>query len=133
LARPAFSLRGDVVSDNLTGLVWCRDANLAEFPLTWQGAFDFIAGLNRKKIFGFADWRLPNRHELLRLMDYQTTKPPLLSDHPFTNVRDEYWSSTTSVFEPAWAWALSLHKGAVGVSLKQGRHFYVWPVCDSSG
>jgi hypothetical protein len=32
--KPRFSLRDDVVTDNLTGLIWCRDASLAEFPFT---------------------------------------------------------------------------------------------------
>ena len=41
------------------------------------------------------------------------------------------WSSTTSMFEPDWAWALYLAKGAVGVGQKWGAHFYIWPVCDT--
>lgn len=32
--EPRFILRDDEVTDNLTGLIWCRDASLAEFPLT---------------------------------------------------------------------------------------------------
>ncbi len=31
--EPRFELHGDEVMDCLTGLVWCRNANLAEFPL----------------------------------------------------------------------------------------------------
>ena len=48
----------------------------------------------------------------------------------FAQIRESYWSSTTSMFEPDWAWALYLEKGAVGVGQKSGRHFHVWPVCD---
>ena len=36
----------------------------------------------------------------------------------------------TSAFEPDWAWALYLDKGAVGVGQKAGAYFHVWPVCD---
>jgi hypothetical protein len=48
--------------------------------------------------------------------------------HPFSDVRDVYWSSTTSLFEPDWAWALYLDKGAVGVGQKRQARFYVWAV-----
>jgi hypothetical protein len=34
------------------------------------------------------------------------------------------------MFEPDWAWALYLTKGAVGVGQKKGAHFSVWAVCD---
>jgi hypothetical protein len=47
-------------------------------------------------------------------------------------VRAAYWSSTTSAFEPDWAWALYLDNGAVGVGQKRGRHFNVWAVADAS-
>jgi hypothetical protein len=52
--------------------------------------------------------------------------PALPDRHPFLNVLDTYWSSTTSAFEPDWAWAMYLKKGAIGVGEKGGRHFFVW-------
>jgi hypothetical protein len=45
-------------------------------------------------------------------------------------MQDVYWSSTTSLFEPDWAWALYLNKGAVGVGQKAQAHFHVWAVRD---
>jgi hypothetical protein len=59
--------------------------------------------------------------------------PALPEGHPFTHVREGYWSSTTSMFESDWAWALYLTKGAVGVGQKRGAHFSVWAVRDASG
>ena len=41
---PRFELLDDVVVDRLTGLVWTRNANMAEFPLAWQEALDFSLG-----------------------------------------------------------------------------------------
>lgn len=43
---------------------------------------------------------------------------------------DVYWSSTTSLYEPDWAWALYLDKGAVGVGQKTQAIFHVWIVRD---
>ncbi len=46
----------------------------------------------------------------------------------FEALRPAYWSSTTSLFEPDWAWVLYLDAGAVGVGQKKGAHFHVWAV-----
>jgi hypothetical protein len=64
------------------------------------------------------------------MMDCGSYNPALPAGCPFEGVQEAYWSSTTSMFEPDWAWALYLIKGAVGVGEKQGAHFHVWPVCD---
>jgi hypothetical protein len=42
-----------------------------------------------------------------------------------SDIQDGYWSSTTSTYEPDWAWALYLDKGAIGVGQKRGKHFHV--------
>jgi len=68
---PRFDVRGDEVMDRLTGLIWCRSANLAEFPLTWQEALDFVAAMNRGQRFGQRDWRMPNRRELRSFLHMQ--------------------------------------------------------------
>ena len=81
--NPRFSQENETVLDHLTGFTWSRDANLGGFPMPWQEAIAFIAGMNRRKWAGFDDWRLPNRRELRSLMSYQTKKPPLPEGHPF--------------------------------------------------
>jgi len=106
---PRFQQNGDVVLDRLTGLVWTQNANLAEFPLTWQEALKFIGEMNPKGVFGFDDWRLPNRRELRSLMSHQTRKPALPEGHPFTNVfLGWYWTSTTAAINPAYAWYIHM-------------------------
>ena len=87
-----------------------------------EEAFEAVTDLNRR--------RLPNINELESLVDCSTHSPALLHGHPFGNVREGYWFSTTSMFEPDWAWALYLTKGAVGVGQKKDEHFSVWAVCD---
>jgi len=64
------------------------------------------------------------------LVDSSTHSPALPGNHPFAEVREVYWSSTTSFYEPDWAWALYLEKGALGVGVKANRTFHAWPVCD---
>ena len=121
-----FSIAEDFVIDHLTGLCWRRDASLTAAPASWREALAAAAELNGGGDAGL--WRLPNINELEYLVDCENAAPALPREHPFLNLRDFYWSSTTSAFEPDWAWALYLDKGAVGVGGKRGRHFFVWAV-----
>ena len=94
-----FTNEGEIVRDQLTGLRWLKNANTAEFPVTWQEALDHIAVMNREQRAGHADWRLPNRRELRSLMAFDTRKPALPAGHPFEKVfLSWYWTSTTSEF-----------------------------------
>lgn len=93
--------------------------------MTWHEALAAVAHLNAETDAG---WRLPNINELESLTDCAAANPALPQDHPFAQVRDVYWSSTTSLYEPDWAWALYLDKGAVGVGQKSQARFQVWPV-----
>lgn len=118
------------IHDLLTGLCWSHHADITRGAVNWQEALDNVARLNQRQ--GRGGWRLPNINELESLVDCSTSRPALPAAHPFQHVREGYWSSTTSLFEPDWAWALYLDKGAVGVGQKVGKHFHVWPVQDAS-
>jgi len=125
---PRFVAQGDVVLDELTGLTWTRNANLAGFPLSWREALDFLADLNRKPAFGFSDWRLPNRRELRSLISHQTRRPALPEGHPFRDVfAAGYWSATTAVISPAHAWTVDMDGGRMFYGGKD-QSFMVWPV-----
>lgn len=126
---PRFIRQSDTVVDRLTGLAWLRHACVTRDPVNWTEALTAVAELNRGDSGATAaHWRLPNINELESLVDCATHTPALPRDHPFEDVQAGYWSSTTSAFEPDWAWALYLGKGAVGVGQKRDKHFYVWAV-----
>ncbi len=128
--EPRFDLRGDEVVDGLTGLIWCRNANLAEFPLTWQEALDFVATMNLEQRFGQRDWRMPNRRELRSLLSLQTKLPALPERHPFINVFNGwYWTSTTAAIGPAHAWYVALDGARMFYGGKD-QSFMLWPVRD---
>ncbi len=125
---PRFEQKGETVSDRLTGLVWTQNAGLAEFPVTWQEALDFIAGINRDQAFGYSDWRLPNRRELRSLMSHQTRKPALPESHPFRNVFSGwYWTSTTAAINTAYAWYVHMEGARMFYGGKE-QFFLLWPV-----
>jgi hypothetical protein len=126
---PRFETQADgTILDRLTGLLWWPSADLAEAPVSWEDALASIAALNQAS--DRPRWRLPNINELESLVDCSRYGPALPSRHPFSELRDIYWSASTSLYEPDWAWALYLDKGAVGVGQKSFARFHVWAVAD---
>jgi hypothetical protein len=109
------------VLDRLTGLVWHRDADICRGAVSWADALEAVAALE-------GPWRLPNVNELESLVDCSRSAPALPAGADFSGVCDTYWSSSTSLFEADWAWALYLERGGIGVGQKRGRHFHVWAV-----
>ena len=118
----------NVVTDNLTGLVWSEDANLDGLR-TWANSLTYTNDLT---VCGFADWRLPNSKELFSLIDRSKQGPALPTGHPFTNVQsalnDLYWSSTTYAFNPTGAWTIDMILGGLTTPLDKDSPAFVWPV-----
>jgi hypothetical protein len=128
---PRFTDHGNgTVTDNLTGLMLTKNANLLNGYRTWQQALDYVAGMNAGTYpnFGYHDWRLPNRKELFSLIDHSRYDPALPADHPFYNVQAGfYWSSTTPADYPAYVWVITMWDGRVIYDYKS-TYYYVWPV-----
>lgn len=123
-----FLPQGGVVLDKLTGLVWSRDANPAEYPLTWPEALYWVDRINDEQMLGFRDWRLPNRRELRSLISHQSKRPALPANHPFVNLFSNwYWSSTTAAVSPAHAWYVDMDGGRMFYGGKD-QSFMLWPV-----
>jgi hypothetical protein len=125
-----FTVSGDCVTDNLTGLMWAGDANIDGLK-TWTNALTYTEDVT---VCGYVDWRLPNSKELFSLIDRSQSGPalPTLPTlHPFTNIQsalnDLYWSSTTYAFNPTGAWTIDMILGGLIPLLKTNQAF-VWPV-----
>jgi hypothetical protein len=108
LPVPRFTVQVDTncVTDNLTGLIWARNANLGGNTAwsvggtcTLANAYNIITNasgpVNGASYGGYTDWRMPNRLELVSLADEGNASPALPTGHPFANVKlAKYWSST---------------------------------------
>jgi len=125
---PRFIDRQEAVQDRLTGLYWLKNADVSSRAMSWEESLYYVKELALPSPEKFMQWRLPTINELESLVDCANHTPALPDRHPFENVRDVYWSSTSSFFEPAWAWALYLNKGATGVGFKREKGFHLWPV-----
>ena len=117
------------VADNLTGLIWLKNANCFGTK-TWQDSLSSANNLASGQC-GLSDgsaigaWRLPNAKELESLVDLQNTSPALPVGHPFSNVQaDLYWSSSSGA---TGAWIVSMSVGIV-VNSSYGFNHCVWPV-----
>ncbi len=149
--------RDGTVTDNLTGLIWLKDASCTEAVggieresglLDWPAALTWCnnlangkCGLSDNSVAG--DWRLPNVNELRSLIDYGRHDPALPAGHPFSNVRSVwYWSSTTNPVYTGGAFNVGMSRGSVHVTSKVrpvtggasrveskvDTHLGVWPV-----
>ena len=101
--NPRFAIQANtnLVRDNLTGLMWARNANLDGTKI-WNDAIDYC---NVLSLGGYSDWRLPNVRELQSLIDYGRYGRALPSGHPFEDVgSDFYWSSSTLTDHTNLAW-----------------------------
>ena len=142
---PRFTDNGDgSVSDNLTGLIWTKDARTPTVGTclggyrTWQEALDYVACLNTSSYLGYSDWRLPNLNELESLIDAGRSSPALPIGNPF-NSYCYYWSSTSNSRYSSIAWLVNIYAGMMIYADKSNSSsnsyycntstsFYVWPV-----
>jgi len=107
------------VTDQLTGLVWLKNAGCFN-PTNWDGALTDVNNLSSGQC-GLADgsnagtWRLPNLGELESLIDVTSANPALPPGNYFENVSTgvywtstAYWGGSSGSFE---AWAIRLGDG----------------------
>lgn len=139
--NPRYTDNGDgTVTDNLTGLIWLKNADCYTTH-TWAQALSDCNGLNSGEC-GLTDgsvegdWRLPNLFELESLRDMAYSIPALSNTagtekwtqgDPFNNVQSGYWSSTTDAFSTGKAWLVVMAFGYM-VSESKSLATWVWPV-----
>jgi len=149
--NPRFTVNAGTVKDNLTGLIWLKNANCANATRNWATAKTDVTSLNTAGTMNSnncgdtsnagshqTDWRLPTLRELQSLIHYGYVNPALsdtvgtanwtTNGDPFDNVQaGYYWSATTYAVNPSFAWRVILAGGGVSGDDKTNP-YYVLPV-----
>ena len=100
-----------IVIDSNTKLQWQDDysdngGNIKS--ATWADAISYC---ENSSLGDYTDWRLPNKNELLSLVDYGKYNPSI-DTNKFTNVGSSYcWSSTTGADYSDSAWVVDFDDG----------------------
>lgn len=127
VSQPSYTDNGDgTITDNRTGLMWVKDGNSAGCnngnTLTWEQAITFCEGLN----FAGYTWRLPNRRELMSIVDYGEESAAINTTY-FSNIKSNYWTSTTYLPITTSAWYVDFDGGFV-YSVAKTDSSYLRPV-----
>jgi hypothetical protein len=131
-------------TDNLTGLVWLKDAGCLR-PDLWSQALAAVNAL-ASGACGLSDgstagqWRMPNMWELESLIDESAANPAVSAGSPFVNINGVYWTSTSyygGITGSPIAWAIRMSDGRYvndgTTNMKQSSALGVWAVKGAGG
>lgn len=108
----------DIVTDEVTGLVWQRTLPVtydgctgsSGSTCTWQQAMDYCTDLTYG---GYDDWRLPTRKELATLPDYGRQYPAIDTTVFPDTPTSPFWSSSSYMYDTTYAWLVYFDTGDV--------------------
>jgi len=118
---PRFTRADGVVTDNKTTLKWQDDYSDNGDKIksgNWTDAIDYCEGLS---LNNHNDWRLPNKKELLSIVDYDTSNPAISSVFKMT-IHYNYWSSTTNASNTSNAWGVNFNNGDTNDNIKSNSY-----------
>lgn len=116
-----FTDNGDgTVTHHKTGLIWQRcslgqswdgtDCTGTATTFSWQQA---LAAGAQHTLGGFSDWRLPNKNELVSIVEYRCYAPAI-NNQQFPNTSSSwYWSSSPYADYSYHAWCVDFGYGGV--------------------
>ncbi len=97
----------ETVTCSESKLMWQDDKSAKTIQKNWSGAIEHCASLT---FAGYSDWRLPNKNELLSIVD--NSKYNLAINSAFKNTTSHYyWSSTTYAGTTNNAWYVDFYYG----------------------
>jgi hypothetical protein len=106
----SYTRSNDIVTDNVTGLMWQDDSNVKNNRKTWNDAKSYCSNLT---LGGYSDWELPTVKELIFIVDNSKSNPSINS--LFQNISSSYyWSSSSFASTSSFAWTVYFSNGDLG-------------------
>lgn len=102
-----------VVTDKRTGLMWQDDASNAS--MTWADALTYC---ENSELGGYSDWRLPNRRELMSIIERDYVAPAM--SPVFTKQQFFVWSSSSYNSQPFCAVSIAMPYAQTNIVIKDG-------------
>lgn len=138
-----YTNHGSTVTDNETGLVWMKCSAGLEGetcatgfanPMNWKQALESAQSANSANggtgIYGYTDWRLPNRKELGSLTEIACYSPAINTTLFPNTASGGYWSASPVGSNNNTAWSVHFDVGSEFDEPKDSS-FYVRLVRDS--
>jgi len=126
-SRFVYSASGDAVTDSKTGRTWRR----CSAGQTWNGnsCVGSMALFTHEQAIAYAQtqagWRLPTARELGSLVDRTRSKPAInITAFPGASTTG-YWTSSTLVGYPDYAWSVYFYVGYVNASARSTNRLHV--------
>jgi hypothetical protein len=121
---------GSCVQDNHTGLVWeVKTTSNKDDRYTWYNTNNstnggavgtdnggantqaFVASVNSVGLCGATNWRLPNKNELVSIVDFSASQPAIDSEYFPNTISSWYWSSSPDAYSSGNAWVVNFGDG----------------------
>jgi len=113
-----------IVKDTRTHLEWQDNYNSTADKITkysWMNAISYCENL---VIDGKSDWRLPNKKELVTIIDYKIYNPSINSTFQ-KSFPGNYWSSTSVYPQHLKAWTVYFYAGFMSPEYNKTSSFSV--------
>ncbi|MCB9501807.1 MAG: DUF1566 domain-containing protein [Deferribacteres bacterium] len=101
-----YRANGEIVFDGATSLCWQQSGS--KDRMSFSDAQEYIADLNRLKVGGYSDWRLPKLVEVMSLMESRK-KGDLYIDSIFDKTQKWIW--TADLYSTSRPWDVDFYGG----------------------
>ncbi len=98
----------ETVTCSESKLMWQDNSEAKTVNNTWGNAIKYCEDLS---FAGYSDWRLPNKNELLSIVDRSKYNPAINGAFKNVTTSSDYWSSTTYAGYTSLAWYVNFYDG----------------------
>ncbi len=99
----------ETVSCDVSKLMWQDNSEAKTVKKNWSDAIKYCEDLS---FAGYSDWRLPNKNELLSIVDRTKYEPSINGAFKNITTSYDYWSSTTYASYTSYAWDVLFSDGS---------------------